>query len=78
MAGGGVVAGVVVGGVVLGGVGVPPAVIAFSTDVYAAFLVPEPSNSSGLSMRQESVSRMPQTVMPVQRETARQARVTAA
>ena len=62
-----------------GGVGLLPALRAFRTEVYAAFLLPVPSNSSGFwPVRQESLSRMPQTVMPVQRTTARQARVTAA
>ena len=57
----------------------PPALSAFSTEVYAAFLLPVPSNSSGFSpVRQESLSRMPQTVMPVHRDTARQALVTVA
>ena len=38
--------------------------------MYAAFLLPPPSNSSGLSLeRQESLSRTPQTVMPMQRGT---------
>jgi len=46
---------------------------ALRTDVYAAFLLPLPSKSSGVSPeRQESLSRTPHTVMPTQRETARQ------
>ena len=45
--------------------------------MYACFLLPLPSNSSGVPLaRQESVSRMPHTVMPLQRATARQSRVT--
>ena len=37
-------------------------------------MLPEPSKSSGVpDVRQESLSRTPHTVMPVQRETARQA-----
>ena len=54
---------------------VGPPLSAFSVEVYAAFLLPLPSKSSGLPQaRHESLSRMPHTVMPVQRETARQAR----
>src|SRR5688572_29886225 len=50
---------------------------ALRVEVYAAFLLPEESNSSGFwPVRQESLSRMPHTVMPLQRATARQARVT--
>jgi hypothetical protein len=51
---------------------VPP--IAVSVALYAGFLLPLRSNSSGFSpLRQESLSRMPQTVMPVQRATFMQA-----
>src|SRR5690349_102020 len=61
------------------GVVVPPALSASRTDVYAAFLAPEPLNSSGFSPeRHESLSRMPHTVTPVQRDTARHALVTVA
>jgi len=50
---------------------VAPALSALRTAVYAAFLFPLPSKSSGDSpLRQESGSRTPQTVMPVQRATA--------
>src|SRR5881394_965666 len=52
-----VVVGVVVGpvGVVVGVAVVPPALRAFSTELYAAFLLPLPSNRRGLSLdRQES------------------------
>ena len=56
--------------VVVGG-GVAPALSAFSTDVYAAFLLPPPSKRSGDSpLRHESLSRMPHTVMPLHRDTA--------
>jgi len=55
---------------------------AFSTSrtaLYAAFLLPPPSNSSGFSpARQESLSRTPHTVMPTQRDTFRHALVTLA
>src|SRR6185436_9830453 len=45
--------------------------------VYAAFLLPPPSNGSGFSPeRHESLSRTPHTVMPTQRGTLRQALVT--
>src|SRR5690349_1830074 len=68
--GGGVV---VVGGgggvVVLGG-GVVPPFRASKAAVYAAFSLPLPSNSSGVPLaRHESESRIPQTVMPLQRVT---------
>src|SRR4051812_39228539 len=47
------------------------ALSALRTDVYAAFLLPLPSNSRGLSLeRHESLSRTPHTVMPMHRETA--------
>lgn len=47
--------------------------------MYAAFLLPPPSNSSGLSFeRQESLSRTPHTVMPMQRGTFRHAWVSPA
>ncbi len=51
---------------------------AFRTELYAAFLLPLVSNSSGevLAPSQESLSRTPQTVMPVQRGTARQSLTT--
>src|SRR4051812_5526762 len=53
-----------------GEVVVPPAFSALSTLVYAAFLFPELSKSSGVpDERHESLSRTPHTVMPVQRET---------
>src|SRR4051812_2701125 len=70
------VVGDVVGEVVVIG---PAALRALSTEVYAAFLLPPPSNSSGLSPeRQESLSRTPQTVMPTQRGTLTQAWVSPA
>ena len=51
---------------------VPPSAV--SADWKAGFLLPLRSNSSGFSpARQESLSRMPQTVMPVQRDTFMQA-----
>lgn len=55
--------------------GVPePEWRAFMTAVYAGFGLPLSSNSRGRSSRrQESLSRMPHTVMPVHRATARQA-----
>src|SRR6266540_578387 len=47
------------------------------TALYAGFLLPAPSKSSGFSpWRQESLSRTPQTVMPTQRGTFRHALVT--
>ncbi len=61
------------------GTGTVPPLRADRTASYAAFLLPAQSNSSALSPpRQESQSRTPHTVMPVQRETARHARVTVA
>src|SRR4051794_10190479 len=66
-----VVEGETVGEVVVIG---PAALRALSTEVYAAFLLPPPSNSSGLSLeRHESLSRTPHTVMPRQRGTFMQA-----
>src|SRR3954471_20172668 len=57
-------------GLVVGDVVGLAALRALRTDVYAAFLLPPPSNSSGLSPeRHESLSRTPQTVMPTQRDT---------
>lgn len=56
-----------------------PPLSASRTAVYAAFLLPSLLNSNGVcSDRQESLSRTPQTVMPRQRETARQSLVTLA
>ena len=64
------------GGELGGGV---PLFRVFSVEVYAAFLLPLPSNSSGVPLaRQESVSRIPHTEMPVQRVTFKQARTTRA
>ena len=61
------------------GVGVVPALRALRVAVYEAFLAPDAVNSSGFSpVRQESLSRMPHTVMPVHRVTARQALTTVA
>jgi hypothetical protein len=58
----------------LGGVLGAAALRALSTEVYAALLLPPPSNSSGLSLeRQESLSRTPHTVMPTHRGTFTQA-----
>src|SRR3954447_21025942 len=52
----------------------PTAFSALSTEVYAAFLLPPPSNCSGVSeARHESGSRTPHTVMPTQRGTFRHA-----
>src|SRR4051812_20211609 len=69
--------GVVVGGALDGPVPVGPGVAALRavrTEVYAAFLLPPPSNSRGLSLdRHESLSRTPQTVMPMHRGTLTQA-----
>src|SRR5659263_460012 len=63
-----------VGGSVVGGGVVLDALSALSVEVYAAFLLPEASKSSGFApVRHESLSRTPHTVMPVQRETARHA-----
>jgi hypothetical protein len=54
-----------------------PAFSAARTASYAGFLLPLPSNSRGVPLaRQESGSRMPHTVMPAQRATARQALTT--
>src|SRR4051812_9367242 len=65
--------GAVVGGELDGPVPVGPGVAAFRalrTEVYAAFLLPPPSNNSGLSLdRHESLSRTPHTVMPIHRGT---------
>src|ERR1700712_4043370 len=82
--GGVLVGGVLVGGDVVGPVPVgevvgPAALRALSTEVYAAFLLPLPSNSNGLSPeRHESLSRTPHTVMPTQRDTFMQAWVSPA
>jgi hypothetical protein len=47
--------------------------------VYAGFLLPLLSNSSGVPLaRHESLSRIPHTVMPLQRVTFRQAWTTRA
>src|SRR5689334_14453210 len=77
--GGEVVVGGGVGEVVVGGGVVVPLFKASRAAVYAAFLFPLPSNSSGVPLaRHESESRMPHTVIPLQRVTARQARTAAA
>src|SRR6185437_1606425 len=72
--------GVVTGGVETGGGEVEePALRAFSVEVYAGFLLPFASKSNGVSpLRHESLSRMPHVVIPVHRDTARQARTTLA
>jgi hypothetical protein len=64
-----------------GVVGLPPPGLplfsAVRTASYAGFFWPLPLNSSGLSPdRHESESRTPHTVMPLQRETARQSLTT--
>ena len=56
-----------------------PLLSAVSTELYAAFLLPPPSNSSGDSpLRHESESRTPHTVIPMHRATARQSLTTLA
>src|SRR5688572_6641682 len=50
---------------------------ASSVELYAAFLLPLHSNSSGVPLeRHESQSRTPHTVMPLHRATARQSLTT--
>src|SRR5262245_4688663 len=69
----------VVGGapVVVGGALVGPTFRALRTLVYAGFLLPLASKSSGDSpLRHELLSRMPHTVMPAQRGTAMQSAAT--
>src|SRR5581483_12476167 len=69
--GGGLFGGGLLGGGLFGGGLLGPEVAALRalrTEVYAGFLLPLLSNSSGLSLeRQESLSRTPQTVIPTQR-----------
>ena len=60
------------------GEGPGPALFSASkVELYAAFLLPLQSNSSGVPLeRHESQSRTPHTVMPLQRATARQSLTT--